>query len=178
MARRSLLVPLLASVITAHAPAEPIDAATAKAALQRGAIVWDVRDGADRVIPGAVRVDAAALQRWLHGGSLDTFAGALSAAGVDLARDVIVYGDAGDSRALAIDRALVGIATGRVLWLVGGLPEWRLAGLPTVPDASVRLPVPQKLVARDGAGSAAAAAALRGSFDAEPPRRVAAQPPF
>jgi 3-mercaptopyruvate sulfurtransferase SseA len=62
------------------------------------------------------------------------------------------------------------VATGQVHWLVGGIDEWRAAGLPTQAHAARRWPVPQRLVARPSAGTGAepAAAALRRSTTVAP----------
>lgn len=171
---------LLASLVWPLAShAEPLGARQAMGALDRGAQAWDVRDMAsnpERLLPGATR---AALDAWDRSGTVDDLARAVSAAGIDLSRDVVVYGAAGDARAQALVAALTTVATGRVHWLVGGIDEWQAAGLPTVASATVRRPVPQYLVARPAGPvatpGAPAAAPLRGSADAPPGTALAAR---
>lgn len=140
----------LAAVAPLLAAAQPLSALDAQAALQHGALAWDVRaPGASAVgmLPGAVRIDGTALDRWLEAGDMAALAQAVSAAGIDLSRQVVVYGDAGDSRAQALVASLSGVATGAVHWLVGGAPEWQMRGLPLSQDtAARRWPVPQQLV--------------------------------
>jgi rhodanese-related sulfurtransferase len=139
------------------AVAEPLSARAAQQALQRGALAWDVRDeGA--VLPGALRLDAAALRRWAQQGDLGALQQAASVAGLDLSRDVVVYGAAADRRAEAVVTALSKVVTGRLHWLVGGIDEWQALGLPTQVDPSSRLPVPQRLVPGPDGGSMADAA--------------------
>lgn len=146
--------------------ARPVSAHDAAAALQRGALAWDVRTGASTatpggVLPGTVRVDPAALDRWLADGDVGALARAVSAAGLDLSRDVVIYGEPGDPRAQALAASLERVAGVRVLWLVGGTAEWQAHGLPLDAAASARLPVPQWLVLRDDAPAGAMAAPHR-----------------
>lgn len=146
----------------AEAP-QPVAAHEAAAALQRGALAWDVRTAAapGAALPGALRVDAAALDRWLADGDVAALARAVSAAGLDLSRDVVIYGEPGDARAQALAASLERVAGVRVLWLVGGAAEWQALGLPLAAAASTRLPVPQVLVLRDDAPAGAMAAPHR-----------------
>jgi 3-mercaptopyruvate sulfurtransferase SseA len=90
----------------------------------------------------------------------------VSTAGIDLSRDVVIHGAAGDPQAQALYAPLTSLASGRVHWLVGGIDEWQAAGLPTAAQASRRLPVPQRLVRRvpaTGAELTPAAPGLRQS---------------
>jgi 3-mercaptopyruvate sulfurtransferase SseA len=147
---------------------EAVSAAQAREALTQGATAWDVRTpGALQRLPGAAQAD---LTVWGRSGGLAALAAAVSAAGIDLSRDVVLYGAAGDARAQALQAALKPVASGRVMWLVGGIDEWQAAGLPLVSEAAARLPVPQRLVALQPESGAAqpANAALRRSATASP----------
>jgi 3-mercaptopyruvate sulfurtransferase SseA len=124
--------------------ADALSAAQARDALAQGATAWDVRVQAPRLLSGAARAD---LDAWQRGGGVAALQAAVSAAGIDLSRDVVVYGAAGDPQAQALVRALQPVASGRVHWLVGGIDEWQAAGLPTIAQAAARLPIPQRLVA-------------------------------
>jgi len=165
----------------ALARAEALSAADAQAALAGGATAWDVRSGAGSVIPGTARVASTDLQRWLDGQGSHWLERAVSAAGIDLSRDVVVYGAAGDPRAQALHDGLTRLASGRVYWLVGGIDEWQAARLPTAAGPTQRLPVPQRLVpwaAGEGGSSAGmAAASLRHSAPALPATTVATAGP-
>lgn len=158
----------------AAALADGLSAHDAQAALGRGAVAWDVRVAPSALIPGAVLVAPAAVQRWLQGDGRASLAAAVSAAGLDLSRDVVIYGVAGDAQAQALHDGLALLASGRVRWLVGGIDEWQAAGLPTVARAAQRLPVPQHLVDLAPARGAMAAAGLRRSELARPVQPVLA----
>ncbi len=123
----------------------PISAHTAQVALARGAQVLDVRsrDAFEQAhlpgaawVPGAQNLGDAALAQ------------ALSQAGVDLSREVVLVGDAGCEITQALHGRLAQVASGRVAWLVGGLPEWVATGrMVSTGAALARLAVPQHLVA-------------------------------
>ncbi|MCX2863398.1 rhodanese-like domain-containing protein [Paucibacter sp. PLA-PC-4] len=155
------------------AQAEIVSATAAAQRLQEGAQAWDVRaPGQGQVLPGAVQLDVKACLQWLASGHVQAFSAAVSAAGIDLSRDVVIYGNAGDTQAQALYTALRTVATGHVLWFVGGIAEWQLSGRSTVAQPSSRLPVPQYLVAlSSGAASRMAAANLRDP--AAPPELLA-----
>jgi 3-mercaptopyruvate sulfurtransferase SseA len=157
----------LALAAPAAAWADALSAVQAREALAQGATAWDVRAGASRLLSGAARAD---LMAWQRGGGVTAIEAAVSAAGIDLSRDVVVYGVAGDPLAQALVRALQPVASGRVHWLVGGIDEWHAAGLPTVTQAQPRLPVPQRLVALqpERVATQPAGAALRQSSTAAP----------
>ena len=143
---RAALLAALTWAAPVAALADSLSAHDAQAALGRGAVAWDVRVAPAALIPGAVQIAPADLQAWLQGKGAASLARAVSAVGIDLSRDVLVYGTAGDPRAQALHDALATLASGRVRWLVGGIDEWQAAGLPTVAQAAQRLPVPQYLV--------------------------------
>ncbi|MES2958559.1 MAG: rhodanese-like domain-containing protein [Pseudomonadota bacterium] len=174
---RVALVALGASALGAQA--ESLSAAATHAALARGALAWDVRSAPAAVIPGAVQAAPGDVQRWLEGQGAQWLEQAVSAAGIDLSRDVVLYGAAGDPQAQALHQRLTRLASGRVHWLVGGIDEWQAAGLPTAAQTTRRLPVPQRLVPHaqvEGGQSASemAAPGLRRSDVSPPERSVAA----
>lgn len=147
-----LMFALLAPVAMAQAQDEAsmpplslaLSADAAAQALERGAVVMDIRPAADYAqghLPGAVSVpgagavdDRAALQQLV------------SSRGIDLSREVLVMGHAGDAGAQRLQASLLQYATGRVNWFVGGVNEWTLSGRPLAALGSARPPVPQHLV--------------------------------
>ena len=168
---RAALLAALTWAAPVLALADGVSAHDAQAAIGRGAVAWDVRVAPAALIPGAVQVAPVDIQAWLEGKGSASLARAVSAAGIDLSRDVLIYGTAGDPRAQALHDGLAALASGRVRWVVGGIDEWQAAGLPTVAQAAQRLPVPQHLVdwaPTAGAQPSMAAAALRRSESARP----------
>jgi 3-mercaptopyruvate sulfurtransferase SseA len=160
----SALALLAAMGLGTAARADDLSAAAADAALSGGAPARDVRGSADAgALPGARRIDAQALQAWLQQRDLAVLQDAVSRAGLDLSRDLVVYGEAGDPVAQALVDSLQGLSRARVHWLVGGAREWTMTGRALRPLAVGHAPVPQHLVlqAREGSGRMAAAA-LRG----------------
>lgn len=167
MARRqsAILLPLLAAaavVTAAPARADVLSVHAAQQTLARGAVAWDVRSAADYSrghLPGAVRAE------WGGELTLTALEEAVSQAGIDLSREVVVYGSAGEPRARRLYEVLQRVAPGQVHWLVGGVQEWTLAGQPLSQVPAVRAPVPQRLVVlRDD--DDAAARELRMAADA------------
>ena len=171
--KRTFLLPLLslagALFAAASVHAEDLSAAAAEAALAQGALAWDVRANASTGLPGALHVDAASLDAWLENHDLKALQSAVSVAGLDLSRDVVVYGNAGDARAQALVASLQGISAGRVHWLVGGATEWAMSGRALRASASGRLPVPQQLVAPTADGPKVMASAALRSPRQDPP---------
>ncbi|WP_077036505.1 rhodanese-like domain-containing protein [Pelomonas sp. KK5] len=160
MIKRTLL--LLSMLASMTAQAEILAAPAAEAALAQGALAWDVREQAAAGLPGALKVDGARLDAWLQSHDLAALREAVSAAGLDLSRDIVVYGEAGDARAQALVESLQALSPGRVHWLVGGATEWAMSGRELKPLAAARLPVPQWLVAPVAEGpKQMAGAALR-----------------
>jgi 3-mercaptopyruvate sulfurtransferase SseA len=150
------------------AQADDLSAAAAEAALADGALAWDVRvQPAETTLPNALRIDAASLDAWLRRGELAPLQAAVSAAGLDLSRDIVVYAEAGDLRARALVQSLQALARGRLHWLVGGIDEWQMSGRPLQHSGlggSSRLPVPQQLLVPDApAVLTMAGASLRAS---------------
>lgn len=132
----------------AHAgPATAVSADDAHAAVVQGAFVVDVRSApahAQGHLPYAALLPANAAQL-----PLNELANQLAHAGVDSSRTVLVVGDAGDINAQALWQRLAQVASGRVLWLVGGVQEWQMRGHALTTAASLRLPVPQFLAPFD-----------------------------
>lgn len=162
---RSAFAVILASVLglmgISAARAENLSAPAAATALAEGALAWDVRAVPAAALPGALRVDGAALDAWLQRRDLQALQAAVSKAGLDLSRDIVVYGEPGDTRAQALVESLQGLSPGRVHWLVGGATEWAMSGRELAAPAK-RLPVPQLLAAFVSEGpKAMASASLR-----------------
>ena len=134
----------------------PVSADMAAQALARGASVIDVRspqEFASGHLAGAVNLPdlmADVLKASTKPATPDLaaaqWASALSAAGVDTSRTMVVVGQTGDPLAQALWLSLQNYATGRVLWLVGGTLEWQMRGYTLGTDIAALRPVPQVLV--------------------------------
>lgn len=145
----------------AHAaPAQPLDANQARAEVAAGTVVWDLRSSGP-VLPGALRVEPAALQAWLGTDDVQALAQAVSAAGVNLAGRVLLVADADDAATALTAARLARLSRGSVAWLQGGLPAWQAQGLPLQDSPSTRLPLPQRLVALGGFAAEVPADAAR-----------------
>ena len=156
LALRALAVLLLATLaLRASASSAIVDTAEVEAALQRGAIVWDVRSTAAYErghIPGAVNVDDVAsvlrnenTEDYLP---LPQLAQVLGHAGIDPAREVVVYGPKGSPNAYF---ALVTLqyfngANPRIYH--GGIDDWQAAGKPLSREATKLAPVVLKITVR------------------------------
>lgn len=145
--------------------AEPVSAHAAQQLIARGALAWDVRAAADFSrghLPSAVHAAVPG------DGSIEGLETAASAAGIDLSREVVIYGQSADPQAQQVYERLLRAAPGRVYWLVGGVQEWTHGGRGLWHDATPRAPVPQRLAARDLAQPAVlrmAGESLRRSVD-------------
>jgi 3-mercaptopyruvate sulfurtransferase SseA len=139
---------LALAAATGAARADAISAAQARERVAHGALLWDVRADTPAFIPNALRAD---LRTWQRTRDLAALARAVSDSGIDLSREVVIYGQAGDPAAQALVQTLQTVATGRVHWLVGGVEEWQAAGGELVSQPAVRAPVPQRLVALQSA---------------------------
>jgi thiosulfate/3-mercaptopyruvate sulfurtransferase len=144
------LTMLLLAVAPSASASEIVGVDEVSAALQRGAIVWDMRssDDYDRGhIPGAVNLGAAAtmLRNPNTEDFLDTgtVARLMNAAGIDLGREIITYGERGDWAPYwgLITVRYFGGRKGEVFH--GGLDDWRVAGRPVTSEPS-RLPAVQR----------------------------------
>ncbi len=165
--KNAILVTLL-SLVALSAHAEFVSADAASDAVVRGARVVDVRNASAYSaghLPGAVRVDATAAMT--DRASLQAM---VSSQGVDLSREVVVVGEAGDVLAQQLQAHLKAYATGRVNWLVGGVTEWTLSGRALTTDAVALPAVPQFLVPlhAQGAVPRMAGAALRDTAQFSP----------
>jgi len=179
--RRPLALLLAGLSLGAAVQADNLSASAAEAALAGGAVAWDLRADAGSGLPGAVRIDAAALQAWLQRRDLAALQAAVSKAGIDLSREVVVYGEPGDAQAQALVDSLQPLSRGRVHWLVGGATEWAMTGRSLQALASsARQPVPQHLVAQGPAADSdargqMASVALRGDAQEARSARLAAR---
>ena len=131
----------------------PVSADVAAQALAQGASVIDVRSPqqfANGHLTGAVNlpdfIANASAKPLPPEGAATQWASALSAAGVDTSRTILVMGQVGDPVAQALWLSLQNYATGRVLWLVGGTVEWQMRGYRLGTDIVALRPVPQVLV--------------------------------
>jgi 3-mercaptopyruvate sulfurtransferase SseA len=157
------------SALQAHAAGhEAVSADAAALALADNAVVVDVRSAhafSQGHLPGArpLPQDAAAQP-------VSVLARLLSEAGADLSRTVLVVGEPGAENAHALWQTLSAYATGRVLWLVGGTPEWQMAGYGLSQQATMARAVPQHLVRLHSAPTQArmAGAQVRASSSFEP----------
>ena len=150
----SALLALLTVLMTGSAvmAGEIVDATEVRAAMQRGAILWDIRDAeayAQGHIAGAVNIgQAAAVLRNPNTEDYLPIARVqklLGTAGIDLSKEVVVYGRRGDPSAywaLTTVRHFGG-KLGRVFH--GGLDAWQAAGLPLSKEKTRLAPVQQTL---------------------------------
>lgn len=139
---------VFAPAVWAQSAAAPLPAAAsahaAAAALQRGAMVMDIRPADEYAaghLPGAVSVPLAQAPQ-----DRETLQALVSQHGLDLSREVLLVGQPGDPQAQRLQAALSAYATGRVGWLVGGMAEWTLSGHPSETRTTRLAPVPQWLV--------------------------------
>jgi 3-mercaptopyruvate sulfurtransferase SseA len=130
--------------VSAHAgQALAVSAEDAQVAVSQGAFVLDVRSAAQFSaghLPAAALLPADAAQRPLH-----ELATLLSQAGADSSRTLLIVGEAGDANAHALWQRLAQVASGRVLWLVGGVTEWQMTGRALSQDTVAHKAVPQFL---------------------------------
>jgi len=174
MMKRHLALLTIALLASAGARADALSAAASATALAQGAMAWDVRaDTAQGMVglPGALHIDAAALDTWLAHRDLAALEAAVSQAGIDLSRDLVVYGEPGDVRAQALVASLRNISRAQVHWLVGGATEWAMSGRPLSPLVA-HAPVPQHLLAasqQPAPSSHMAAASLRATAPLDTP---------
>lgn len=154
-----LLAVALLTIFPLSVRAEAIvDAAYVKAALARGAIAWDVRGPAQYRrghIPGAVSIgDAGSTLRnpvtedFIATAEIEAI---LGEAGIDPAKEIVVYGDRGSSFAYFGRYALRYFGAKNVAVFHDGVDGWTTAGNPLstasdrLPPAKVRLAVVREL---------------------------------
>jgi thiosulfate/3-mercaptopyruvate sulfurtransferase len=141
--------------------ADIVDGAFVAEAVQRGAIVWDVRSAKDYSaghIPGAVNIGNAG--EVLRDANREDFLATevvediLNEAGIDLDKEVIVYGETGDPFAHwgLVSIRYFGGRNGKVYH--GGIDDWKAANRPVsteptkLPVASQKLAVQPEILIR------------------------------
>ena len=145
---------LLASFLFFVAPAVQafsgsiVDAAFVSKAVARGAIVWDVRATStyfDGHLPGAVNIDHVSkalldekTQLFLP---VETIARRLGDAGIDLKREIVVYGTPGSAYPYFAQFALEYFGARRVHVFHQGIEGWRAAKKPVSTAAVTLKPV-------------------------------------
>jgi thiosulfate/3-mercaptopyruvate sulfurtransferase len=125
-----------------------LDARAAAKAVSRGAIVWDVRSTEEYRaghLPGAVNIGSVAealldekTQLFLP---IERIAARLGAAGIDLKREIVVYGDAGSAYPYFAEWALDYFGARTVHVFHDGYEGWRAAGKPVSLEDARRKPV-------------------------------------
>jgi len=161
MSFRTFLQPvlfLLAAVLGAPSLASPIvDATAVKAALARGAILWDVRATPlyrKGHIPGAVSIGDAGsvLRNPVTEDFIDTaqIEKILGNAGIDPAKEIIVYADRGNPYAYFGRFAIQYFGGGKVSVFHDGIEGWQEAGNAVETADATRPAVALKLAERPG----------------------------
>lgn len=130
-----------------------VDIAYVQAALQRGVQVWDVRDASDYAkghLPGALSLgDAAKLLRDPNTEDfipIPRLEAMLGAAGIDPARETVVYGSRGTWNAYFGRYTLRYFGGHQVTVFHDGIEAWQAAGLPVSNSAAPKSTVQLKLV--------------------------------
>lgn len=136
---------------------EIVDAAYVEEAAGRGAIIWDVRAAKAYEkghIPGAVNLGKAGavlrdpvMEDFLPTEAIEQI---LNDAGIDLGKEVIVYGETGDPYAhwgLTTVRHFGG-ENGRIYH--GGMGDWKVKFKPVATEPAKLAPVTQKLAVKPG----------------------------
>lgn len=143
------LLSLLLLAPAAHAyNGSIIDTAVVAKAMSRGAIVWDVRSTEayfDGHLPGAVTIgfvaDALLDEKTQLFQPIGTLARRLGDAGIDLRREIVVYGTAGSVHPYFAQFALDYFGARRVHVYHQGIDGWRAAGRPVSSAPAKRAPV-------------------------------------
>jgi thiosulfate/3-mercaptopyruvate sulfurtransferase len=153
----SAAVLLLGIASSAWAQSQIVDLDYVKAAVGRGVLVWDARDGADYAkghIPGAVNIGDPTLtlrdkntEDYLPVAEIEKV---LGSAGLDPAREIIVYGDRGlpSTYFAYLTLRYFGAANAKVFH--DGIEAWRSAGQPVRTTAAKPQPVALKLAPQKG----------------------------
>lgn len=148
---------LLGIVSSAWAQTSIVDVEYVKAAVARGVLLWDARDADDYAtghIPGAVNIGDPTIslrdkntEDYLPIGQIEK---TLGAAGIDPAREIIVYGDRGlpSTYFAHVTLRYFGAANAKVFH--DGIEGWRAAGQPVSTTPAKPRPVTLKLVPRPG----------------------------
>ncbi len=139
---------LLAAGFAARAMGPIVDAAFVDAALKRGAIVWDTRDAgayAKGHVPGSVNVNQVGMV--LRNMNTEDFLPTpqvekvLGEAGIDPAREIVVYGARGNPYAYFALFTLRYYGATNVSVFHDGLEGWKAAGRPVATEATRLAPV-------------------------------------
>lgn len=139
MARRVFAFLLLACAGFAHAALSGsiVDASAVAKAAARGAILWDVRPAEQYRaghLPGAVNIghvaDALLDEKTQLFLPIETIAARLGGAGIDLKREIVVYGTQGSAFAYFAEFALDYFGARKVDVFHDGFEGWRASGRP------------------------------------------------
>ena len=153
----SSAVLLLGIASSAWAQTSIVDVEYVKAAVARGVLLWDARDADDYAtghIPGAVNIGDPTIslrdkntEDFLPIGQIEK---ALGAAGLDPAREIIVYGDRGLPSAYFAQVTLRFFGATNAKVFHDGIEGWRSAGQPVTSTATKPRAVALKLTPRPG----------------------------
>ena len=148
---------LLGIVSSAWAQTSIVDVEYVKAAVARGVLLWDARDADDYAkghIPGAVNIGDPTIslrdkntEDYLPIGQIEK---TLGAAGIDPAREIIVYGDRGLPSTYFAHVTLRHFGASNAKVFHDGIEGWRSAGQPVSTTPAKPRPVVLKLVPRPG----------------------------
>lgn len=151
------LTALIAVAAPAWAQQQIVDVAHVKAAVARGALLWDARDEgtfAKGHIPGAVNIGAPTdelrdpnTEDYLPLPRLEKI---LGGAGLDPRREVIVYAQRGASSAYFAQFTLRYFGAQKVHVFHDGIDGWRAAGEKVATEPTAPTPVALKLVPKEG----------------------------
>jgi thiosulfate/3-mercaptopyruvate sulfurtransferase len=148
---------LLGIVSSAWAQTSIVDVDYVKAAVARGVLLWDARDADDYAtghIPGAVNIGDPTIslrdkntEDYLPIGQIEK---ALGAAGIDPAREIIVYGDRGLPSTYFAQVTLRHFGASNAKVFHDGIEGWRTAGQPIATTPTKPRPIALKLAPRPG----------------------------
>jgi thiosulfate/3-mercaptopyruvate sulfurtransferase len=141
-----------ALLVTANAQAQSapvaVDTAFVEQALARGAILWDVRSGEEYKrghVPGAVNMDDA--QTELRDAKTEDYLPIpemekrLGASGIDLGKEIIVYGAKALPGAYFAYQTLRYLGAAQVRVYHGGIDDWKAAGKPLSTEQTALAPI-------------------------------------
>ena len=148
---------LLGMASSAWAQTSIVDADYVKAAVARGVLLWDARDADDYAaghIPGAVNIGDPTItlrdkntEDYLPIAQIEK---AFGAAGIDPAREIIVYGDRGLPSAYFAQVTLRFFGATNAKVFHDGIEGWRAAGQPVTTTPTKARAITVKLVPRPG----------------------------
>ncbi len=157
--KRWMSAAVLLCGIASSAWAQPqiVDIDYVKAAIARGAMLWDARDADDYAkghIPGAVNVGDPTLtlrdkntEDYLPTAAIEK---TLGNAGIDPAREIVVYGDRGLPSTYFAQLTLRYFGAGNARVFHDGIDAWKAAGQPLSTTPPKPKPVALKLTPRAG----------------------------